>query len=198
MVPPAPSANPRHPPPLTTSSSCSTLSFPRTPHLFRPAPPPPPPPPASFSVRLSFALSRTHVHARTSAGIPFHTPADRPYLRSAYVAIKRERERERAGGGGKENGRTEVERSGGGTGERKDTRGTESRAARERQGGKESKRGNGKGEGIRGRGDDRRGSEGAVGRSTNMVDGPWMSGGAHGVTRAPQRAIRARASSLIK
>lgn len=35
-------------------------------------------------------------------------------------------------------------------------------------------------------------------RSTNMVDRPWMSGGAHGVTHAPHLAIRARASSLIK
>lgn len=40
--------------------------------------------------------------------------------------------------------------------------------------------------------------KGADGRSTNMVDRPWMSGAAHGVTHAPHRAIRARASSLIK
>lgn len=36
------------------------------------------------------------------------------------------------------------------------------------------------------------------GRSTNMVDRPWISEGAHGVTHAPHLAIRARASSLIK
>jgi len=61
-----------------------------------------------------------------------------------------------------------------------------------RQGEKESKEEN------RGREEEKAGKEEAGGRSTNMVDHPWMSGEAHGVTHAPHLAIRARASSLIK
>lgn len=76
------------------------------------------------------------------------------------------------------------------TKERKERHADEAIADVARQGGKESKEEN------RGREKEEAGKEG--GRSTNMVDRPWMSGGAHGVTHAPHLAIRARASSLIK
>lgn len=62
-----------------------------------------------------------------------------------------------------------------------------------RQGEKESKE-----EKQRGSEKEKAGKEGAGGRSTNMVDRPWMSGEAHGVTHVPHLAVRARASSLIK
>lgn len=87
--------------------------------------------------------------------------------------------------GGSEDERTETK-------ERKERHADEAIADVARQGEKESKEEN------RGREKEEAGKEGADGRSTNMVDRPWMSGGAHGVTHAPHLAIRARASSLIK
>ena len=38
--------------------------------------------------------------------------------------------------------------------------------------------------------------EGAGGRSTGMVDHPWMSGGVHGVTHAPRLAIGQEQAAL--
>lgn len=74
--------------------------------------------------------------------------------------------------------------------EKRETRGDEAIVDVVRQGEKESEEEN------RGSEKEEAGKEGS--RSTNMVDRPWMSGGAHGVTHAPHLAIRARASSLIK
>lgn len=134
MVPPVPSANPRHPPPLATS------------------PPPPLPPPGystSFilhlllllfpSDSLSYYRTRTRVSgARAHASIPFHMHADRPSMCVSAGEGGREVKGENARIRGRENrgGRNEREKGKTHTGRsRIGTRGRVERRVRRNDGG---------------------------------------------------------------
>lgn len=184
MVPPAPSA-----PPVPSSSPTNHFP-PSTPHLLRPASPPP-----SSSSFISFSSTTSSFFRHTLFRIIVHVHVFRSNTRVFHftwtLIVHLCAHRRAGGGGGRQqtvDQKTSVQK---GKRERKDTR-TKPIADVARQGEKESKEEN------RGREKEEAGKEGADGRSMNMVDRPWMSGGAHGVTHAPHLAIRARASSLIK